>query len=1399
MSERNYYEFSAKANSALVSPNTPLETNSTDNISLHDVLIECLPDDASYDAFHTMVLITIGAKEVVNSSPLLQRASPTTWKYNGKIEFSQDLDEIVMIVQSQDIGDLGFLTLTKEEVVKHSAARNTAIGFKHDIVMEPGFPTLWLKFVAKQRNEEVLNINVANPTKSPLPQVKPATSITDLSSAIEHFNIGQASFRRFKGTGDISEISSAIDYQQVAVALTPENHPLLPSYLDSLGISFASRFERTGDLSDISTAIEHMQTAVLLTPENSSSLPSYSVNLGTSFSIRFKRTGNLDDISNAIGYLEKAVSNIPTGQNNANMPLYLSNLGTSLKVRFERTGDLVDIGKAIEYQQQAISLTPEGNINMPSFLGNLGNSFLSCFKRAGSTDDLSNAIKHLEKAVLSCSDRNPNMPLYLGNLGMSYSVRFKRIGNLADISSAISYLHKAVQLIPEGHPMMLLNLENLGVSYSCRFERLGNLADISEAIEHGQKAVLLTPEGHADLPRRLANLGGSLSTRFERSGNVADISSAIEHQKKAVELTPDGHPSMPVYLDNLGASFSRRYDSKKMGDLADIACAIKHLQRAALITPEGHPNMPTYLVNLGSIFYTRFERTRDLADISSAIDHQQKAILLAPEDHVNIPSYLGGLGQSLLARFQQTRNFADISSAIDHLRKAAQLTPEEYADLPVRLGYLAIAYLNRFMQFGDLEDISKSIEHGQKAIVLTPEGHPTVLSYLGNIGVSYVSRFERTGDVADISSAIEYVEKAVAHTPEGHGNLASQVSNLGTSFFHRFECTRDLDDLNKAVEYHQKGAILTPKGHPDNVARLGSLGSSQWKRYQETKQVSDRHASLLNFRLGANQSTGPPIARLKIAKKWARCAIEAQDPVESLEAFDVAVELLSLVASLYQTVQNRYTNLLDISDLVTEAAVCALDNGSTDKALEWLEQGRCLVWNQLNQLRSPVDDLRASDAELADQFLAVSKSLESSGSRSDLDGLSVEMPLIKQVEIEREVSLHVKRVQEWTHLLAEIRNLPGFGDFLRPPKAANIFARLPKEGSVVVINIHAQRCDALALVQGAQSALHIPLTSFSLKRAEELCHLLRNHLEEKDLRMRDNSYRAIRRVKPKLEKRNVLLHVLRELWECVVWPILEGLGHSVPPAQRSHIWWCPTGLLTFLPLHAAGLYGEEAAQNPSLGSSCVSDFVLSSYIPTVSTLLEKLKIPESPEQAKRSDMKVLLISQPNTPRCTPIPATTEETQLVLKKLKKRGVEALLLENDEATSNRVIEQMASHGWVHFACHASQDPLNPLKSGFYLHDLQLSLSTIIQQHQLPNAEFAFLSACQTSVGDEKWKEEAVHVAAGMLAAGYRGVVATMWGIRDDVAVDVAEGFYECVLEQRARREREGGVGGLKKMES
>jgi CHAT domain-containing protein len=116
----------------------------------------------------------------------------------------------------------------------------------------------------------------------------------------------------------------------------------------------------------------------------------------------------------------------------------------------------------------------------------------------------------------------------------------------------------------------------------------------------------------------------------------------------------------------------------------------------------------------------------------------------------------------------------------------------------------------------------------------------------------------------------------------------------------------------------------------------------------------------------------------------------------------------------------------------------------------------------------------------------------------------------------------------------------------------------------------------------------------------------------------------------------------------------------------------------------------------------------------------------------------------------------------------------------ATVDNVRAGMRDSSWVHFACHGVQNASDPTESALLLAgNSRMTLSSIIKL-SLPEADFAFLSACQTATGDEVLQEEAVHLAGGILAAGYRGVIATMWTIMDSDAPQVASDVYEHLFQ-------------------
>ena len=261
-----------------------------------------------------------------------------------------------------------------------------------------------------------------------------------------------------------------------------------------------------------------------------------------------------------------------------------------------------------------------------------------------------------------------------------------------------------------------------------------------------------------------------------------------------------------------------------------------------------------------------------------------------------------------------------------------------------------------------------------------------------------------------------------------------------------------------------------------------------------------------------------------------------------MEAYHTAIHLISLVAGLEQTIQKRYTNLIDISELSAFAAATAFSYGEHELALEWLEQGHSLVWRQLNDLCTPLDDLRIHNPALADDLLQVAKALENAGSQAEAVPFTAETSMVEKMSIQGEENAHIKLAKQWDQLLTKVRTIPTFEDFLRPLSCSTLLKHLPDSGPVVVINVHKDRSDALALLSGTEQPLHIALHEFSYEKAVKLHCDLKDHLFNSGVRMHGSEPDTCGL---HYKSPTVIEDILGQLWTCLVKPILNALGYSV--------------------------------------------------------------------------------------------------------------------------------------------------------------------------------------------------------------------------------------------------------------
>lgn len=184
------------------------------------------------------------------------------------------------------------------------------------------------------------------------------------------------------------------------------------------------------------------------------------------------------------------------------------------------------------------------------------------------------------------------------------------------------------------------------------------------------------------------------------------------------------------------------------------------------------------------------------------------------------------------------------------------------------------------------------------------------------------------------------------------------------------------------------------------------------------------------------------------------------------------------------------------------------------------------------------------------------------------------------------------------------------------------------------------------------------------------------------------------------------------------------------------------------------------------------DHVISTYVQSLGALIQSNNLVSEPPAV--TECKLLAIIQPNTPNQTELPGANRELKKISRRTSESNTFLRALVGEEATVEQVSRELANYPIVHFACHGVQETLKPLQSRMVLQDGSLTFSQLMHL-KLPNAQLAFLSACETAKVNRYIPDEGVHLAACMLAAGFKSTIAATWEIPDSVAPEVADRVY------------------------
>lgn len=123
----------------------------------------------------------------------------------------------------------------------------------------------------------------------------------------------------------------------------------------------------------------------------------------------------------------------------------------------------------------------------------------------------------------------------------------------------------------------------------------------------------------------------------------------------------------------------------------------------------------------------------------------------------------------------------------------------------------------------------------------------------------------------------------------------------------------------------------------------------------------------------------------------------------------------------------------------------------------------------------------------------------------------------------------------------------------------------------------------------------------------------------------------------------------------------------------------------------------------------------------------------------------------------------------------------LLLGQEATRAELLRHLPSHRWLHVATHGVLDEESPLSSSLLLADGE-ALSVIDLMGLSLDVEMAVLSGCETGLGRGTRGDDLLGLLRGVLAAGCRSAVVSLWPVSDFSTCLLMDGLYAHLAEGR-----------------
>lgn len=933
--------------------------------------------------------------------------------------------------------------------------------------------------------------------------------------------------------------------------------------------------------------------------------------------------------------------------------------------------------------------------------------------------------------------------------------------NLGNRQQAQEYLNQALplwQALGE-REWEARTLNNIGLVCS-------NLGEKNQALDYYNQALPLMQEvgNHAEEAAILNNIGKIYSDLGNKNDALNYYNRALFIRQEQNDRRGEG-----VTLNNIAGVFS---------DLGNKKQALEYYNQALLIRREvgDQSGEAVTLNNIGLVY-------SDLGEKQHSQDYYQEALQIRQEvgDRSGVAETLNNIGLLYfdLGEFQQALN--SYKQALELMRTVGNRRGEA-----VTLNNIGGVYSN-------LGEFQQALEYYSQALPIRQSvgdrrGEATALTNIAAI----------SDTLGEKQFSLDYYQKALELwlAIGNRTGVAKTLDNIGVVYFDLGEFQQALDYYNQALPIRKE--VGDRRGEAITLNNIGVVYSCLGMFQQALEYYNE--ALPIKREVGDISGTVTTLRNIAVAERnlgnFNEALAQIESAIATIETLRTKVISQDLRASYLASVRHYYEFYIDLlmqlhqKNQTVGYAVKALEVSERARArslVELLEEARA-------DIRQGVDPkLRDCEIQLQQQLASKTQALQKL-----LQGRlpeEIEAAEVKQMEtFTKEINSLQIQLRE---VEAEIR--------IKSPRYAALKYPLPLSAQEIQQQVVDDETTLLSYWLGDERSYLWAITS-TLIASHELP-------KSSDIEATAREFYEYLTVPEKREKPKKVAQITNVLSQILLEPVTAHLRCkrllivSDGVVQR----YVPfSALLDPLSPDFKPMFVEhEIVSLPSASTltqirrdqgrnNCATKTVAVLADPVFDKTDERVKVAPVRAVASQTQTSPSLLPLELLTRdigCTDgeqlfprLPFSRLEAEEIQKLVSKES-SLLALDFDASRETAISPQLSQYRYVHFATHGFYNDIHPELSGIALSLINeqgeelkdgFLLTPDVFNLNLP-AEMVILSGCRTAEGKEVKGEGIVGLTRGLMYAGARRVVVSLWSVSDRATAEFMGRFYRGILQE------------------